>query len=171
MVRRFFGDTSRRARSLEEQQAPDMPIQAGLRNLRLLRNSALGVLGEFGDSYAVDTCLATVEFEDMAAHVVMMDYFSKVGQGNEKLKKALQRMIDQPQSELSRGPYVRRALAAIQKSAKHKSVDRKTASHPATHEAEREESDTDMQKGEDQHGGTAGREQSNDPKRDPEGDR
>lgn len=118
-----------RARVRMKTQTPivDENLWRDYQHILGLRNAVIDVLGDYGDSTAVETCLQglTEEREYMSgADVVMFRYLEKVAPLRPDIRPKLEEMYNSPESPLRNNPQLLRVLEAIDKAAAERRMER-----------------------------------------------
>ena len=78
----------------------------------------LDSLGELGDKALVEHCQTELELTDYSTQLVILRYLRNVGQGDESIKKALERTVNDESSPLYQDPMVLQTIAALEGSQK-----------------------------------------------------
>ena len=130
VVRRFFDSIHDRFADIRATDVTRIPetgvliIGHASSNAVMLRNHALDALADFGDAYAVDTCIRSIEAErKLMTEVVMLRYLEKVAPLCPAARPKLEKMYDSLDSPLRHNPQLLRVLEAIDEAEAEKKRD------------------------------------------------
>jgi len=114
MLLRFYEQLSERQNHAVKERGLSVggsgPQEPWLQNLVLLRRTSLKVLAALGDVRSAGPVLDSIESEDIATQVVMLQYLGETARGDEKIKARLATMVDDKDSTLYRDALALRIL-------------------------------------------------------------
>jgi hypothetical protein len=116
LIRDFYDDIGA-TRTRYSERETQTPRDAIIENLRRMQWLTLRVMGEFGDTYAVDGIIRDLTRQGTDDQYAQLEYLSKVAEHRLDIRDKLEHLFTDGKSPLRNNPQLKRVLEAMDRAA------------------------------------------------------